>query len=313
MNQHLEQSKVNHEILILSTVKELKQKSEQKDLEIKELKHKGEQKDLEIEELRKKNGEKDISFHEMKNNLEVLRREFDQLTTKMENNEKETKSCFDEMKQSQTQQTNRIDDLETFADRCSKIHLTLSQSTLRRNDHYGFSLFQENYDTSGSVKKWNKLVEEINEDDNKCEYLKKLKHSINQYQKTIYSLTYEERLRNFGHFTPTLTERGGFIKVGCHVDVKHICVKLYRYWKNFTSEIEKIDEQRTCKVQNNDVCSFYIGDCLHVVLYGYWRNIYLLHYSEEDKKLNLPKGSIVKLDDIFEYIIDDSIVLYLRH
>ena len=240
---------MNHEILILSTVKELKQKSKQKDLE--------------IEELRKKNGEKDTSFHEMKNNLKVLRREFDQLTTKIENNEKETKSCFDEMKQSETQQTNRIDDLETFADRCSKIHLTLSNEWLGRNDHHHCTLFQENYNEDKEAKKWKKLVEEINKDDNECEYLGKFKDSVNRYQKTIYSLTYKQRLINFHYFTPALTEHGGFIKVGCHADIKSIHFILHRSRKDFTSEIEKIDEKSTHKVQNNEVCSFYIGDCFH--------------------------------------------------
>ena len=67
----------------------------------------------------------------------------------------------------------------------------------------------------------------------------------------------------------------------------------------FTKEIERIDEQRTCKVQNNDVCSFYIGDCLHVTLLrGYFCKIYLLHKSSENKKLDLPQGKAIKLDNI---------------
>ena len=52
MNQHIDTSRVNHEIVILSTVKELKQK--------------GGEKDLEIEELKKKNDEKDTSLNELK-------------------------------------------------------------------------------------------------------------------------------------------------------------------------------------------------------------------------------------------------------
>ena len=54
MNQHIEQSRVNHEMLILSNVKELKQKSEKKDLEIQQLKQKSELTEMTIEELKKK-------------------------------------------------------------------------------------------------------------------------------------------------------------------------------------------------------------------------------------------------------------------
>ena len=313
MNQHIEQSKVNHEILILSTVKEFKQKSEKKDLEIQELKQKSKQKDLKIEELKKKSDEKDASMHELEHDLENLRRDFDQLTITVENNEKQTKTCFDEMKVTETQHSNKIKNLETFAGRCTKIHFTLSEEYLRRNYHHGYTLFQEDYDKDEDVKEWNKIVEEVNEDDNECDYLAKLKDSVNQYQETIYSPTYKERLKNFCYFTPVMTKRGEFIRIGCNYDFKRICVNIYHKRRDFTNEIERIDERRTCKVQTLDVCSFYIDDCLHVLLYGhYCSRIFLLHKSDEDKKLELPEGAAVKLDNYHHYTVNNSVVLYLK-
>ena len=120
---------------------------------------------------------------------------------------------------------------------------------------------------------------------------------------------------NFCVFTPDLVLRcNEFIKVRCHKDIKRIFIKSYQYLANFSSEIEKLNEEKTFKIQNDEVCSFCIGNCLHVYLYsGLKRKIYLLHNSKEDKKLHLPKGRIVELDDICNYIVghsSNSIVLY---
>ena len=298
MNQHIDTSRVNHEIAILSTVKELKQK--------------GGEKDLENEELKKKNDEKDTSLNELKRDFEDLKKEFDQLTTKIENNEKERTTCYEEVKENQAQQSNKIDDLETFADRCSKIHFTLSEKEFQRNHQHQSTLFQQDYDKNKNVKEWNKIVEEVNKQNSECPYLGKLKDSVNQYQETVYSPTYQQRLMNLCYFIPAMTIHGDFIKIGCHYGTEHICVKFNLNLAEFTKEIEKVDRQKTRKVQNSNVCSFYIGDCLHVVLYGYCPKLYLLHESSEIRKLDLPQGKPVKLEDTnFNYIVDDSVVLYL--
>ena len=154
----------------------------------------------------------------------------------------------------------------------------------------------------------------MNKDDNKCVYLEKLKRSVNRYQETIYSQTYKKRLENFRYFIPAMVVRGDFIKIGCHYGTKRICIKSYLSRKEFTKDIERIDEQRIiCKVQNSNVSSFYIGDCLHIVLFECLDKIYLLHNSDEDKKLILPRGTTVELDNFYDYIIvDDAVVLYLN-
>ena len=69
------------------------------------------------------------------------------------------------------------------------------------------------------------------------------------------------------------------------------------------------------KVQNsNIVCSYYVGECLHVVLgIPEGLKVYLLHNSNEDEKLLLSRkkeGDILK--DISKYKFINSIVLYIN-
>ena len=117
---------------------------------------------------------------------------------------------------------------------------------------------------------------------------------------------------NLCYFIPAMVVRNGFLKIRCHHGINRIHVKSCLSREEFTKEIKRIDEQKTTyKIQNNDVCSFYIGDFLHVVLLGHWYKVYLLHKQSENKKLDLPQGKTVKLDDIyFNYIVNGSVGLY---
>lgn len=80
MNQHFNTSRANHDIMVLSTVKILKGKSEQNDLEIAQLK-----------EWKMK---KDETINVMKQEIESLKKELDnvqtQLTIKMKNNQEKS-------------------------------------------------------------------------------------------------------------------------------------------------------------------------------------------------------------------------------
>ena len=75
--------------------------------------------------------------------------------------------------------------------------------------------------------------------------------------------------------------------------------------------MERKDEIRTCKVRNDhSLCSYRVGDCLHVVVTN--NNIdklYLLHKSNEEEKLHLPNGKELKIN-ILNYRVIPSIVLY---
>ena len=157
------------------------------------------------------------------------------------------------------------------------------------------------------------MVNEINEDENECNYLKTLKSSINRYKKTVYSTSYKERLFNFFLTSPSGEFRNNFIRIGCSSSLtKSICVKSFSKIDDFITEVERNDKKRTFKIQiKYNTGSYYIGDCLHVLfVFSGNTKFYLLHKSNEGEKLQLPNGEKVDIDDINKYRIDGSIVLY---
>ena len=202
MHQHSEKFKFHHELQLLTAVKNLKERSDEGEKKLKE-------KDIEIKQLKDLNKEKDETLNTLKNDNEALKSQLGNACkrlTEMERNIKQTNDLSN-----QTQQFKKVDKLEedienlkTFAERISKLNYILSEKRLRRNDHHGLTLFQDEYDDNRNVIEWNNMVKEVDEDNNKCNYLETLKDSINQYKKTIYSPTYEERLKNFCYFAPPL-------------------------------------------------------------------------------------------------------------
>ena len=191
MYQHSETMKLNHEFLLLKTLKNLKQKSDEGEEKLKE-------KDSEIEQLNESNTKKDVTFNELKHDVNILKNQLEnvrqQLKDKIERNEEQTNKYFEELNEKQTEQSKKvdhfkknIDNLETFAERVSKLHSSLSDVNFQSNFHNYSTIFQEDYDKNNEVIKWNETIKEANEDHNKCKYLKTLKGSLNQYKKTIYS------------------------------------------------------------------------------------------------------------------------------
>ena len=300
MHQHGEQSRTTHDILLLSTVKSLKEQSNQKDLEIMKLKE--------------ANANTNKTLSELKRNFENLYKKFEHMTEKTEKNEEETRQLLNEIFENQTEQKSQqliknIDNLNKFADRTSRLHHALSEELLQRDRHYSYTLLQTNYDKNEEVKKWNKMVSEINGDENECSYLKTLKSSVNRYKQTIYSTTYEERLKNFCYSAPLGEFRNFLIRIGCSSLTKSIDVKFFDNFDDFKKEVEKNERRRTLKVQNHyGICSYYIGDCLHVLFFINNRKTYLLHKSNKDGAQYLPDGQEVKID-ISKYRITNSIVL----
>ena len=162
MNHHSDTSKADHDILLLTSVKELKKTSQQKDLEIAQLKEwntkkdesinmmkqnfedlknevghvrvklstqienieeKVKQKNLEIAQLKKWNTKKDESINLMKQNLQSLKSEFDAVRVQF------TKQiAIGKFNESQQIKQNKeyIENLQKFADTISDLHLTLS-------------------------------------------------------------------------------------------------------------------------------------------------------------------------------------------
>ena len=306
MHQHGEQSKTTHDILMLSTVKNLKEQ--------------GNQKDLEIMKLKKTNANTNETLSELKRDFTNLQDKFKKMTKQIETKEDEAKQLLNEINNNQSiksqQLIKNIDDLKVFAKQTSRLHHALSDKLLRRNCHYDNTLFQGYYDEDENVKKWNEMVHEINEDGNECSYLKTLKSSVNRYKQTIYSTTYEERLKNFCYTVPLGESRNCFIRIGCsRMRTGSICVKYFNNMDDFQYDIEKDDRRRTLKVQHDYfICSYYIGGCLHVSFWFLYNNhykIYLLHKSNEGETLRFQNGKEVNIYDIQNYRICNSIVLYI--
>ena len=315
MVQHNETFKVKHEFLLLVTVKNIKEKNEQEKKE----------KDSEIEQLKESNTKKDVTLNELKHDVNILKNQLEnvrqQLKEKIERNKEQTNKCFEELNEKQTEQSKKvdhfkknIDNLETFAERVSKLHSTLSDINFQRNRHNHSTIFQEDYDKNNEVTKWNETIKEANEDDNKCKYLETLKGSLNQYKETIYSSTYVERFGNLSCLLPAGVLFNRFIRIECFSG-RPLCVKIFGTSDDLEKEIERKDVKRTFKVQNSSfMCSYYVGECLRVVLgIAPHLKVYLLHNSNEEEKLLLSRekeGHIVK--DISKYFSGSSIVFYLK-
>ena len=309
MHQHSEKFKIHHEFQLLTTVKNLKEKSDQGEEKLKE-------KDIEIEQLKELNTKKDETLNSLKHDIKDLKSQLENACkrlTEMEINKNQTNDLFILTQQSKKVDKfeEDIDNLKTFAERISKLHYTLSEKWLQRNDHYYSTLLQEDYDENEDVTQWNEMIKEVAEDDNECEYLQTLKTSMNRYKETIYSSTFEERLNNYRYFTPLGVYCYPFIRIGCPLTIESICVEFFDNYDDFDEELERNDKIRTCKVRNDyDVCSYYVDDCLHVaVACMYDVKVYLLHKSIEKEKLELPNGKEVNID-IFNYQVNYSFVLY---
>ena len=348
MHQHCETFKVNHEFLLLTAVKNLKEKNNQSELKLKEkdleiiqikelnivLKQDCESLKTQLENVRKylenkieknceksnqgeqKLKEKHLEIKQIKASIIVLKRDCESLKMQLEDFREQLEKKIERNCENQLQQSIKVDqfkedinNLQTYAETSSKIHFTLSEKWMRRNRHYNTTLFQEEYDKDKDVIQWNKIIKAANEDDSDCNYLKTLKASINQYKQTIYSATYKERLENFYYLSPEGAFRGYFIRFECSI-TKSICVKNFNKYTDFAKEVD--DKRRTCKVQNNyRTCSYHVGDCFHVVVWIAPHKVNLLHKSNEEEKLHLPNGKEVNIGDISNYRFNKSIVLHL--
>ena len=297
----------------MKTVKTLKEKNEHSEKNSRE-------KDVEIKKLKEFNAKKDETLDELKRNLDDLRNQLknvrEQLTTEMEKKDEKTKNCFKVMIENQTKKNDQLNieiaDLQTFADRSSKLHLTLSDKQLLTNDHYACSLLPEKYDQYNEVKRWQDLIQEMEEDNSRCRYLRRLRESINRYSETIYSSTFEERFDNLCQMLSPGAFQGPFLKIVCSNITKHFCVKVFHKFNDFKTEIEKNSDKKTCKIQTHpDVCSYYVDRCLYVMLWLYMppNGMYLLRKTNQ--QIYLPNGGIV---DNMWWLggTEDSIVLYKR-
>ena len=240
--------------------------------------------------------------------------------TDIENNGRLTNNRLTEIAQLQTQHSiandqfrKEIGNLNIFAERVSKLQVSLSEKNLQWDRHHYSTLFKEKYDKNNYVTLWNNTIGEANNDDNKCNYLKTLTKSMNQYKQTIYPSTYKERFENLVWSSLEGAVFNGFIRIRCYS--KSFCVKTFDIDDEFMKEVEKNDRSTLLKVQNTpSIFSYHTDDCLHVVsrrLQNY--HLYLLHNANSDGKQLITQskeGNTVK--DVSNFVFQKSIVIYLE-
>ena len=311
MNRHMETNKINHELL-LKTVKNLKQKSDQSEEKLKV-------KDAEIEQFKKSNAKKDEKLSELNQNMSHL-------ITKYEKQNKKSNQKIEQLKKN-------VDLLETFAERAGLILHT--QSTLMLYRDYQDSLFQEDYDNNKAAVEWKKMVEdqkiadsckylptlkilfqedcneqeETEESVEECQYLNKLNHSIENFGQAFYRSTYKRRFESLCWVTPMGTFDGEFTRIGCSKVTKSICVTFIDGLINVNEEYGEVQT----KVCNDvDVCSYYDDiDCLHIHICHTGGEIYLLHASSEDQKMKLINGEKMEIEDIEDFMFWSSIFIHI--
>ena len=293
---------MKHDNFLLKRLKNLEQKVNQNEEKLKE-------KDREIQEL------KDIND----TRANIMRKIIDK-TNRLTNTVDSLQKQITDLKAVQMQQSGRVDNLEKFAERSSRLHSTLSHVDLQMNDHHhSKSLFQKEYTRNAEVTKWNKLITEANQNGHDAAtpiYLKKLTESLNNYHKTIHCPTYKERLDIFARKIPSGYFFGKFVKIRCVFNSIH--VKIFDNFEDFTREFQRNDEVRYCKVHNHvRICAYYVDRRVHVLLFlnKGWK-AYLLHNSTEGERLLLNKqyGVMEKtINDISKYKVQKSIMIYYEN
>ena len=326
MHQHNKSSKLHHELLLLKVVKSLKENSVREEVKLKE-------KVVEIEQLKELTAKMDIELNGLKKlnakigaELSEVKHDVKDLKTQLENNLKTNAEAltayFKQFNEKQTKPNKKVDqlakdvdNLHEFAENVGDLHCILgNELEEKRTINNIGALFKDEYDKDIAVKRWNKMITEVNQKkyQNKCQHL--LRDSINKYKNVIFCSSYEQRLFKFVGSIPYGTFKGYFVRIHCYSFTKSICVS----WGNSFSVLKrKFDEHDSYpKVQNShNVCCFYDNsNCLQIILAIQRKyDIHLLHKSNESEKLKLSNETEIKWDDISKYLINpDSIVLWVK-
>ena len=327
MHNHNESSKTHHELLLLKVVKSLKENSvreekklKENDLEIEQLKQLTAKMNIELNELKKSNAKIDAELNEVKRDTKGLE-------TLLGNNIKINNQKLNALKQFNEKQTKNakkvdhlakdVDNLLEFAEKVGELHYILGNELYnKRTNNNIVTLLQDEYDKDSEVKRWNKMITEVNREKYQSKYQNLLRDSINQYKNIIFCSTYEQRLQKFTLGIPHGTSEGLVIRIQCFSFTKSICV--YYSYLDFQKMIDEHGNSYYLKVQKmqNLCCVFDSSNCLHIVLSEiskYHDIIYLLHKSNESEKLKLSNETEMMIDDISKYLINsDSIVLWLK-
>ncbi|XP_066936267.1 TNF receptor-associated factor 5-like [Clytia hemisphaerica] len=341
---HMKEEKFKHELLLLSTVKEMK---------LNEQVYQNK-----IENLEKMIVVKDEKLNKTQNKLMEVQLQLSQTVSKLTNIDME------------------VENLKSFANISSMMHSVLSHPMSQMKISHGETLFQRNYWRSENVQKWRCLMDQIsihppkkshqesepemsneklevciknselearniNEDteqveekvtkrqenapsekqankDNttptkpskECNYLKTLYQALEQYSKTIHCPTYSERLWQLYFNTESghVSVDGEFMKISCPFHAKTIKLKTFYDLQQYNQEIHQ-SKHKWC--QNSYYLAWRLNQDggLEVNLFlTHEKYVWLLHREEEHRRIPLTEDGTEQLINS-GYIIIDSIIL----
>ena len=202
-------------------------------------------------------------------------------------------------------QREEIENLKTFAKAVSKLHETLCDVHVREKDLTFRYLYNKDYSTHSGVNEWNDFVQQINTNEEysgDCYYLYQMVQIINRYQKTVYTKSWNMRLWQFAFAIDNGAIINDHIKLCTLSTVKYISISRYNNNQHFDM-INNIDMRW---VKHSNLVASYLSWhksawCFNIaiLLPSCYKNINILHWKEESKKLRLPtnNGLIVRLND----------------
>ena len=222
------------------------------------------------------------------------------------------KKEFDESIDAKTKQLReQIDSLNTFAERISQLHLTLSDAYVRRNWQCN-TLSKKAYDGNEKVRRWKLLERELLNIDDQCVYMKNLQHAVNDYSLTVYNESYKKRLDRICSKLPENFCIDRFFKIPYELAPDnnfYISSKVFKDYNAYREDVSK-NRRYTKKTLFSSYFEYPGKDCcMKIALHNPYDKVYLLHKSDETKNILIPFGeNKIKVD--LEYIICNSSLMF---
>ncbi|XP_066932108.1 uncharacterized protein [Clytia hemisphaerica] len=284
------------------TIERLEERMDKLEVENKDLMNKYEtQSNLliknteEIESLKSENANLNQMLQQQNDNVLNIHQKLQLL-------EKENPKDIEKTLKTLKEQRKDIENLKTFSKTVGELHGTLSDANVKEKALTFLYLYDKDYIENEDVKQWNDFVQQINtnEDFNgDCDYLQQMKNVVNGYQVTVYSKSWGIRLFQFALAIDHGVIINKHIKLCPQYIVKYISVINHNTYQDFNKTTR---DMKWTKHSGGvaSYLSFHQGSrCLNVavMLPSCYKNVYILHWDEEDKKLKIPLNrTIVSLN-----------------
>ena len=196
-----------------------------------------------------------------------------------------------------------VENLKTFAKSVLKMHETLSDVNVRDKCETYHYLYNKDYSTDQDARQWNDFVQQAiaNKDfDGDCDYLQQMKNVLVRYQKTVYTKSWFTRLFQFAYAIDHGMIIRDHIKLCSTYVVKYISVKDHNTRYEFDTTTQDMKWTKHSHLVASYLSRHQGSLCLDVaiILPSCYKNIYILHWKEEEKKLRIPlDGRVVFLNE----------------